>query len=34
MRKYPTSLTENQWQFIKKIIENNRKRKHTLRSIF
>jgi len=34
MRKYPTNLTENQWQFIKKIIENNRKRKHTLRSIF
>jgi len=34
MRKYPTNLTENQWQFIKKIVENNRKRKHSLRSIF
>jgi len=34
MRKYPTNLTENQWQFIKKIVENNRKRKHSVRSIF
>lgn len=34
MRTYPTNLTENQWQFIKKVVDNNRKRRHSLRSIF
>jgi len=34
MYSYPTNLTENHWQIIKKIIDCNRKRKHSLRSIF
>ncbi len=33
MKNYPTNLTENQWQFIKKIIDDNRKRKHSLKDI-
>ncbi len=34
MKKYPTNLTENQWQVIKNIVEpQERKRKYSLRSI-
>ena len=33
MRNYSTNLTENQWQFIKNIIDDNRKRKHSLKDI-
>jgi putative transposase len=32
---YPTDLTDKQWQFIEKMLDNkDRKRKHSLRSIF
>ncbi len=34
MKNYPTNLTENQWQVIKKILDDKRKRKHILRGIF
>jgi putative transposase len=31
---YPTDLTDTQWQFIEKILNDNRKRSHTLREIW
>ena len=35
MKTYPTDLSESQWQFIKKTLElDDRKRKHNLRSIW
>lgn len=35
MKNYPTNITDNQWQFIKKTLNfNNRKRKHNLRTIW
>ncbi|HUH27569.1 IS5 family transposase [Gelidibacter sp.] len=35
MKKYSTDITDNQWQFIKKTLNfNNRKRKHDLRTIW
>jgi transposase len=35
MKKYPTDLSDNQWQFIKKTLQlDERKRKHNLRSIW
>jgi transposase len=35
MKKYPTDLSDNQWQFIKKTLQlGERKRKHNLRSIW
>jgi putative transposase len=35
MIKYPTDLSDNQWQFIKKTLQlDERKRKHNLRSIW
>jgi len=35
MKKYPTDLSDNQWQFIKKTLQlGDRKRKHCLRSIW
>jgi putative transposase len=35
MKKYPTDLSDNQWQFIKKTLQiDDRKRKHSLRSIW
>lgn len=34
MRKYPTNLTEYQWKVIEKILNDNRKRKHSLKEIF
>jgi transposase len=35
MKKYPTDLSDNQWQFIKKALQlDERKRKHSLRSIW
>ncbi len=35
MKKYPTDLSDNQWQFIKKSLQlDERKRKHDLRSIW
>ena len=34
MPTYPTNLTENQWKFIEKVLNNNRKRKHDLKAIF
>jgi len=35
MKKYPTDLSDNQWQFIKKALQlDERKRKHNLRSIW
>ncbi|MFK8274002.1 transposase [Capnocytophaga canimorsus] len=34
MKNYPTDITDNQWQFIKKTLNfNERKRKHDLRTI-
>ena len=34
MSKYPTNLSDKQWQVIKNIVEpNERKRKHTIRDI-
>ncbi|CEN47944.1 Uncharacterised protein [Capnocytophaga canimorsus] len=35
MKNYPTDITDNQWQFIKKTLNfNERKRKHDLRTIW
>lgn len=35
MKNYPTNITDNQWQFIKKTLNfNNRKRKYDLRTIW
>jgi transposase len=35
MKNYPTNMTDNQWQFIKKTLNfNNRKRKYNLRTIW
>jgi transposase len=35
MKKYPTDLSDNQWQFIKKTLQlGERKRKHNLRTIW
>jgi len=35
MKNYPTDLSDNQWQFIKKTLQlDERKRKHNLRSIW
>ena len=35
MKNYPTNISDNQWQFIKKTLNfNNRKRKHCLRIIW
>jgi transposase len=35
MKNYPTDLSDNQWQFIKKALQlGERKRKHNLRSIW
>ena len=35
MKNYSTNITDNQWQFIKKTLNfNNRKRKHELRIIW
>lgn len=35
MKNYSTNITDNQWQFIKKTLNfNNRKRKHSLRMIW
>ena len=35
MRNYPTNISDNQWQFIKKTLNfNERKRKHDLRTIW
>lgn len=35
MKNYSTNITDNQWQFIKKTLNfNNRKRKHNLRTIW
>lgn len=35
MNNYPTNITDNQWQFIKKTLNfDNRKRKHDLKSIW
>lgn len=33
MKKYPTNLSENQWQIIENILDNKRKRKHSLKEI-
>lgn len=34
MNNYPTDLTDSQWQFIEKILNDQRKRTHTLRDIW
>ena len=34
MKFYPSNLTENQWQFMIKFLNSNRKRKHSIREIF
>jgi len=34
MKNYSTNLTDNQWQVIKEIVNDNRKRKHNLKDIF
>jgi putative transposase len=34
MENYPTNLTDNQWQVIEEILNDQRKRKHKLRNIF
>jgi putative transposase len=34
MSNYPTSLTDSQWQFIKNILNDKRKRQHNLRTIW
>jgi len=34
MSNYPTDLTDSQWQFIEKILNDNRKREHKLRDIW
>ena len=33
MKKYPSDLTDNQWQVIKDLLENGRRRRHELREI-
>lgn len=33
MKKYPTNLSDKQWQIIENILDNKRKRKHNLRNI-
>ena len=33
MRQYPSDLTDSQWQVIKNIVDNRRKRKYSMRSI-
>lgn len=33
MKIYPSDLTDNQWQVIKEIVDDNRKRKHVMRKI-
>ena len=33
MKQYPSDLTDSQWQVIKSIVDNRRKRKYSLRSI-
>jgi hypothetical protein len=30
MKQYPVDLTDNQWQVIKNIIDNDRKRKYSM----
>lgn len=34
MRNYPSDLTDSQWQFIEKILNDKRKRQHDLRKIW
>jgi putative transposase len=34
MRNYPSDLTDSQWQFIEKILNDRRKRQHNLRGIW
>ena len=34
MRNYPSDLTDSQWQFIEKILNDRRKRQHNLRKIW
>jgi len=34
MRNYPSDLTDSQWQFIEKILNDSRKRQHNLRKIW
>jgi putative transposase len=34
MKQYQSDLTDNQWQFIKNMVENDRKRKYNLRGIW
>ena len=34
MRNYPSDLTDSQWQFIEKILNDRRKRQHNLRNIW
>jgi putative transposase len=34
MRNYPSDLTDGQWQFIEKILNDRRKRQHNLRKIW
>ena len=34
MKTYPTDLTDKQWQFIEKILNDKRKRRHNLRTIW
>ena len=34
MSNYPTDLTDSQWQFIEKILNDKRKREHKLRDIW
>jgi putative transposase len=33
MKKYTSDLTDNQWQVIKELLENGRRRRHELREI-
>jgi putative transposase len=33
MKQYPSDLTDSQWQFIKNIVDNGRKRKYSMRAI-
>ncbi len=33
MKTYPSDLTDNQWQVIKDLVDNNRKRRHSMRKI-
>lgn len=34
MKHYPTNITDSQWMLLKGILNDNRKRKHSLRDIF